>query len=125
MNNTDREKSDWLVQVERQRLDANVQQRQKLERPRIHYTKLPEDRSNGPIASEWNLYRREVGRLLAEGNLGRWVVIHGEEIIGIWDTEEEANQLRLERFFMQHVLMKQILEWEPVIRGGGYNRQWH
>ena len=30
------------------------------ERPTIHYTELPED-TQGPIADEWNFYRREVG----------------------------------------------------------------
>jgi len=124
MNDADHEIIDQLVRTQREQLGTNVQQRQKLERPTIHYTELPEDRSNAPIAGEWNFYRREVGRLLTEGNEGRWVLIHGEEIVGIWDTEEEANHLRLERFFMQHVLMKQILEWEPVLRGGGYDRQW-
>jgi hypothetical protein len=125
MNNSDHGTNDWLVRTERERLGPNVQKRQPMECPTIHYSELPEDLSNGSIAAEWNYYRREVGRLLAEGNEGRWVLIKGEEIIDIWETEEEANHVRLERFFMQHVLMKQIHEWEPVSRGGGYNRQWH
>jgi hypothetical protein len=124
MNNADLELSDWLARTQREQLGANEQHRQSLDRPKIHYAELPEDKSNSPIAREWNYYRREVGRLLTEGNEGRWILIKGEEIIGICDTEEEANRFRLERFFMQPVLMKQIHEWEPVLRGGGYNRQW-
>jgi len=94
------------------------------ERPTIPYTELPEARSDGPITAEWNFYRREVGRLLAEGHEGRWVLIKGEAIVGIWDTEAEGEQVRLQRFFMQPVLLKQICSREPVLRGGGYQYGW-
>jgi hypothetical protein len=33
------------------------------ERPTIHYTQLPDS----PIRTEWNCYRRLIGRLLVEG----------------------------------------------------------
>jgi hypothetical protein len=94
------------------------------ERPTIRYSELAEDKG-GPIAREWNFYRREAGRLLAEGHEGKWVLIKGEQIIGIWNTEEEADQVRLQIFPMQHVLLKQICEREPILRGGGYLRRWH
>lgn len=88
-----------------------------VERPTIHYTELPENTSNRPIAKEWNFYRREVGRLLAEGHEGKWVLIKGEEIVGIWDTEEEADRVRLQKFLMQDVLIHQVLSREPVLHG--------
>ncbi len=113
-----------LVQTERQRLGTSIVPRSTTEPQTIHHTELPEDTSGGPLAVEWNFYRREVARLLAEGHEDRWVLIKGEEIIGIWDTEDEANRVRLERFLMQHVLMKPIRTLEPVIRGGGYLRRW-
>jgi hypothetical protein len=123
MNDADREMIERLVKSERKRLGAVVPLPPR-ERPTIHYTELTADTSGGPIAREWNFYRREVGRLLAEGHEGRWVLIKGEEIIGIWDTEEEGHRVRLERYFMQPVLLKQILEREPILRGGGYDRRW-
>jgi hypothetical protein len=82
----------------------------------IHWTEIPEDTSGGPISTEANFYRREVGRLLADGQEGRWVLIKGEKIIGIWDTREEAFEVASNRFFRQAVLVKQILEWEPLLR---------
>jgi hypothetical protein len=82
----------------------------------IHYTELPECRPDSQIATESNFYRREVGRLLAEGHEGRWVLIKGEQIIGIWDTRAEAFAVADERFLLQPVLVRQILEWEPLIR---------
>ena len=39
-----------------------------IQRPTIHYTELPEDTPDSPLYQEWNTYRREVGRLLAEGH---------------------------------------------------------
>lgn len=92
--------------------------------PTISCKDLPEPVPGSPIAMEWNYYRRVVERLLAEGHEGRWVLIKNEEIVGIWDTEVEANQARLEKFLLQPVLMKQILAREPVLRGGGYFRPW-
>jgi hypothetical protein len=93
-----------------------------LQRRTIHYSELPEDKSDGPISREWNFYRREVGRLLAEGNEDRWILIKGEEIVGIWDTEDEAEQVRLQSFLMQAVLLKQICFREPILRAGNHRR---
>jgi hypothetical protein len=87
-----------------------------LERPTIHFTELPEDTSDSPIASEWNFYRREAGRLLADGNEGKWVLIRGEEINGIWDTEEQAYAIATRRYPMQPVLIRQVLTREVVLR---------
>jgi hypothetical protein len=86
------------------------------EPPTIPYTELPDGKVDSPIASEWNLYRREVGRLLAEGHENRWVLIKGEEIIGIWETEHEARAVALERYLMQPCLIQQIRSREPIVR---------
>jgi len=95
------------------------------EPPTIPYTHLPEALPGSPIAVEWEFYRRVVGRLLTEGHEGKWLLAKGEEIVGIWDSEEEANRVRLDRFLAQPVLMKQILSREPVLRLGGHFRRWH
>ena len=89
--------------------------------PTVHYMQLPDGPPNSPIATEWNFYRRIIGQLLAEGHEGKWLLIKNEEIIGIWDTQAGADAVRLERFLMQPVLMKQILAREPILRIG-YNR---
>lgn len=62
------------------------------------------------------MYRREVGRLLAEGHEGKWVLIKDDHVHGIWHTEEEVNQVRVQHFPMQDVMIKQILEREPMVR---------
>jgi hypothetical protein len=81
----------------------------------ISCSELPEE-TEGPIAREWNLYRREVGRLLAEGHEGRWILIKGDEIVGIWDSRSEAQALSQKRYLMQPVLLRQILAREPLLR---------
>jgi len=82
----------------------------------IHYTELPSARADSPLASEWNLYRREAGCLLAEGHENRWVLIKGEEIIGIWDTEEDARGAALQKYLMQPCLIHQVRSREPSVR---------
>src|SRR5262245_2142437 len=51
------------------------------ERPTVPYTELPAPRADSQLFQEWNCYRREVGRLLAEGQEGRFVLIKGEQIV--------------------------------------------
>ena len=82
----------------------------------IPWTEIPEDTSGGPLSTEWNFYRREVGRLLAEGHEGRWLLIKGEEIIGIWDRREDAFAAATERYLRQPCLVRQILAAEPLLR---------
>jgi hypothetical protein len=82
----------------------------------IHYTELPEGKPGDALYHEWNLYRREAGRLLAEGHEGKFVLIKGEEIIGIWNTHEEARAVGLARYLRQPHLIHQVLTREPQIR---------
>ena len=41
----------------------------------------------------------------------------GDEIVGIWVTEQEANRVRVQKLLMQDVLSHQILAREPILRG--------
>ena len=122
MNETEHDLVDRLQSEERARL--RVQPPPPVERPTIPVSKLPEDSSDRPLALEWNFYCRAVGRLLSEGNEGKWILIKGTAIVGIWDSEEEADRARLECFLQEPVLLKQIRSREPILRGGGYDRQW-
>jgi hypothetical protein len=84
----------------------------------IHYSELQPFRDAGPLTVEWDFYRREVGRLLAEGNEGRWVLIKDEEIIGLFDTREEATAEGYKRYLIarQPFLVHQIQTRERVRR---------
>jgi hypothetical protein len=56
-----------------------------------------------------------VGDLLANGHENRWVLIKGQEIIGIWDTEEDARAVALQKYLMQPCLIQQVRSREPVV----------
>lgn len=85
--------------------------------PTVHYTELPAAPANSQLFQEWNFYRREVGRLLAEGEEGRFVLIKGEKVIGLWHTQEEAEAVAFHKYpFVPH-LIHQVQRYEPVLRG--------
>jgi hypothetical protein len=94
------------------------------ERPTIPYTELGEAPPDSPIAAEWNFYRREVGRLLAEGHEGKWVLIKGEQIVGLHEAFQGAYQVALEKYLMQPVLIQQVRTREPILRVRGHNLPW-
>jgi hypothetical protein len=81
----------------------------------IHYTELAPAPAGSLFYTEWELYRREVPRLIAEGHEGRWVLIKGEQVVGLFDTQEHAHDARAERFFGQPVLVQQVRSREPVL----------
>jgi hypothetical protein len=83
--------------------------------PTIHYTELPDAKPDSPIYREWSFYRGEAGRLLAEGHEGRFVLIKGEQIIGIWDTGAEAKAVALQRYLMQPCLIQQVQRHARVV----------
>jgi hypothetical protein len=92
--------------------------------PTIHHSELPEVLPNSPLATEWNYYRGIVGRLLAEGQEGKWLLIKERELVGIWSTQAEANAVRSQHGGAESMLMKQILDREPMLRIG-YNHLCH
>jgi hypothetical protein len=88
--------------------------------PTIHYTELPPSGPNDPLELEWNTYRREAARLLAEGQESRHVLIKGEEIIGIYDTRADALGVAYQRFRGQPFFIHQIQTRERLYRVRGY-----
>jgi hypothetical protein len=95
------------------------------ERPKgIHYTELPEAKPGDVLGREWNTYRRQVGRLLSEGRAGRFVLIKGEEILGIWDTHDEAATVGYQRFPGQPFFVHAIRAEEPYLRIRGVHLPW-
>jgi hypothetical protein len=87
----------------------------------LHYTGLPEATADHPLFREWNVYRREVGRLLADGQEGKFVLIQGEAIFGLFDTWDAARQNGLRRFFGTSFLVHRVQTHEPLVRMRGYS----
>lgn len=93
--------------------------------PPVHHTELPEAKPDTDPYLEWNTYRQEVGRLLAEGHAGQFVLIKGREIQGFYESWDAARNEGLRRYVLQPFLVKQVLAEEPVLRVRGYNLPWH
>jgi hypothetical protein len=80
----------------------------------IPFTELPPAEPGSQIAEEWDTYRREVGRLLAEDNEGRFVLIKGGQIIGLFDECDEAEVVGARLFLLGPYLIQQIRRLEPL-----------
>ena len=93
----------------------------RIEHPTVHYSKLGKIDPKSRHYQEWNFYRREVGRLLAEGFEGKWLLIKGEEILECCDSPEEAQRTAQSHPESEAILVKQVLTFEPLY-SVGYNR---
>jgi hypothetical protein len=88
----------------------------KLDRPTVHYTKLPHSQPDDVLYQEWETYLRELPRLLSEGREGQAILIKGEKIIGFFESDEAASDHGTKLFLLQPFLVQKIREHEPVYR---------
>ena len=65
------------------------------------------------LQEELRTYDENKDRLVAESE-GKYVVIHKDEIAGVWDTYEDALTAAYERFGLEAFLVKQIQSIEQV-----------
>jgi hypothetical protein len=60
------------------------------------------------LEQEIETYRRELPRLLSEGEAGRVALIKGAEVLSVWDTVGDALQAARERFGLDGFAVKEI-----------------
>jgi hypothetical protein len=60
-------------------------------------------------------YQREKARLLAEGEHGRYALIHGDAVASVWDTWRDASQAGYEKFGLESFMIQEIREIERPI----------
>lgn len=65
-----------------------------------------------PLQVELETYEKHRDSLL--GKEGKYVLIHGAEIAGLWDTYEDAIQAGYQKFGLGPFLVKQIQGIERV-----------
>jgi hypothetical protein len=87
-----------------------------LDRPTIHYTKLSPAPADDPAGVDWNAYLANLPRLLAEGCEGKTVLIKDGEVIGVFDSWDEAAGEGYRRYPRQQFFAKQLRENEPLYR---------
>jgi hypothetical protein len=91
----------------------------------IPYTDLPPAEPGSPLVTEWEAYRREVGRLLSEGHEGRFVLIKGEAIVGLYPTWDAASAEGYRRYLPEGFLVHQVQSREPLLRAPYWFHLWH
>jgi hypothetical protein len=82
----------------------------------VPYTEIKDLPPSSPIYRESQIYRREMPRWLAEGREGKFVLIKGDEVIGLFEKEEDALAVGREKYLLGPFLVQQIRSREPVIR---------
>ena len=63
-----------------------------------------------PLLRELVTFRRELPRLLEEGEAGRFAVVQGDRIHGTWDTHRDATQYGYERFGVDTPFLAQKID---------------
>jgi hypothetical protein len=68
-----------------------------------------------PLDRELVTYGRERERLLASGE-GKYVLIHGDEVVGVYDTQADAINEGYRHFGGQPFLAKEIVRVDVPLR---------
>jgi hypothetical protein len=69
---------------------------------------MPNDPLPVPLDREIETYRRELPSLLAAGQAGRFVLIKGEQVIGLWDSQADALAAGRQQFGLEPIAVKRI-----------------
>ena len=85
-------------------------------------TALPPGWETGPLAEELKTYQAQKADLLRRSH-GKFVLIKGDQIIGLYDRETDAFSEGYQRFRLTGFLVKQVLEQEKVYTIGGSSFQ--
>ncbi len=67
-----------------------------------------EIRGTVALECEWNIFLKELPRLIAEGKGGKYVLIHADAVEGVWDTLDEALVAGYDRFALEPFLAQEI-----------------
>jgi hypothetical protein len=58
--------------------------------PELPDIDLPEGPADPTLAAEWQMFRQEAARLLAEGQRGRFALVKAGHPLTVWDTLADA-----------------------------------
>lgn len=86
-------------------------------------TQLPADLA--PLAAEVATYYRELPRLLAEGQAGRYALVKDGAVVSTWDTPDDAYQAGVAQygfgpFLAQPIDPRDLDRLAPYISASGY-----
>ncbi|MBY0527845.1 MAG: hypothetical protein K2R98_30895 [Gemmataceae bacterium] len=63
-----------------------------------------------PIKQEIATYLRELPRLLADGNEGKFALVKGDEVVSVWDTFDDACEAGYAQFGIDRPFLAQPID---------------
>ncbi len=76
-------------------------------------TNLATHMTDDPLHKEIETYNAKLAELIGN-SLGKYVLVKGPEIIGVYDTYADALKIGYERFKLQPFMVKQVAPAERV-----------
>ena len=76
--------------------------------PELPAIDLPAESADATLAAEWQMFRQEVVRLLAEGQRGRFALVKSGHPLTIWDTLADAARAGRLLFGTEPCLVQEI-----------------
>jgi hypothetical protein len=67
------------------------------------------------LERELETFQRELPNLLADGKRDKYVLIHGEKVVGVWDTEDQALEAGYDAFLMELFMAKKVTDHEETL----------
>jgi hypothetical protein len=72
--------------------------------------------AGSPVYQEVRTFCRELPRMLAEGQEGKWALIKGNEIVGLFATLDDGYRVGRDRYLFAPFLVQPVREWQPLLR---------
>lgn len=66
------------------------------------------------LSQELSFFDQNRQQWIASGHLGKWVVVHGEALHGVFDSLEEAFRNGAKHFGSQDFLVKEVVAQDRV-----------
>lgn len=67
------------------------------------------------LERELETFRNKLPELLQQGSKGKYVLIHGDIVSGVWDSWQEAARMGYEQFGIDPFLVKEITDEEKYL----------
>lgn len=81
---------------------------------------VPDIPDGQPFCAEWRAFKREVVRLVNEGQAGRFALLKGDRLIGVWTTLHDAVLAGRQQFGAEPFLVQEIQLYLRPMRWGYY-----
>jgi hypothetical protein len=79
---------------------------------------IPDIPAGEPFAEEWRAFKRQVHRLVSEGKTGKFAVLNGDQLVGVWDTLSDADLAGRREFGGAPFLVQEIQLYLKPMRWG-------